>query len=330
MSPPTAGAGARTRVLYVGGLGRSGSTLLDRLLGQLPEYCAVGELVYLWDHSLRRDHDCGCGEGFRDCSFWSEVGRVAFGGWGDVDPDDIVTLQRSIDRTSMMPLLVLPWLHPETHRRLQRYVELMERIYGAIQQVSGAQVVVDSSKYPPPVFILRHARRLDLCVVHIVRDPRGVAYSWAKKVRRPEKRGSVEEYMPVWSTRLVSRRWATSNLLMNLLSVLGTPVLRLRYEDLVRDPDTALHRVARFAHTPLPAGALHFLDGGSAHLEPNHTADGNPMRFTTGRIEIRADEAWRQGLPAHHRRSVERLTWPLRRFYGYRRATQASQAPDGA
>ena len=33
------------RVLYIGGLGRSGSTLLDRMLGQLDGVWSVGELV---------------------------------------------------------------------------------------------------------------------------------------------------------------------------------------------------------------------------------------------------------------------------------------------
>jgi hypothetical protein len=35
----------RVRVLYIGGLGRSGSTLVERLAGQLPGAYAVGEFV---------------------------------------------------------------------------------------------------------------------------------------------------------------------------------------------------------------------------------------------------------------------------------------------
>ena len=33
------------RVIYLGGLGRSGTTLLERLLGEIPGVCASGELA---------------------------------------------------------------------------------------------------------------------------------------------------------------------------------------------------------------------------------------------------------------------------------------------
>ena len=46
------------RVLYVGGLPRSGSTLLDLLLHQLPGHVGVGEIYYLWNDSLLHDAPC--------------------------------------------------------------------------------------------------------------------------------------------------------------------------------------------------------------------------------------------------------------------------------
>ncbi|HEY2794503.1 MAG TPA: sulfotransferase, partial [Micromonosporaceae bacterium] len=36
------------RVVFLGGLGRSGTTLLERILGEVPGVCALGELVHLW------------------------------------------------------------------------------------------------------------------------------------------------------------------------------------------------------------------------------------------------------------------------------------------
>ena len=36
------------RLLYVGGVPRSGSTLADMMIGQLPGHVGVGELYYLW------------------------------------------------------------------------------------------------------------------------------------------------------------------------------------------------------------------------------------------------------------------------------------------
>ena len=48
---PTDRAGPQ-RVLFIGGLGRSGSTLIEKLLNELPGMVAVGELVHLWERGL--------------------------------------------------------------------------------------------------------------------------------------------------------------------------------------------------------------------------------------------------------------------------------------
>lgn len=91
------------RVLFVGGLGRSGSTLLELILAQHPDVCAVGEVVHLWERALGGDERCGCGERFTACDFWQRVGEHAFGGWSAVDRDDVLALKATVDRTRHIP-----------------------------------------------------------------------------------------------------------------------------------------------------------------------------------------------------------------------------------
>ena len=43
---------ADLRVIYLGGLGRSGSTLLERLLAEVPGACACGEIAHLWQRGI--------------------------------------------------------------------------------------------------------------------------------------------------------------------------------------------------------------------------------------------------------------------------------------
>ena len=59
------------RVLYIGGWGRSGSTLLDRLLGQAEGSFSVGEMRDLWLRGVLENRRCGCGEPFDSCPFWT-------------------------------------------------------------------------------------------------------------------------------------------------------------------------------------------------------------------------------------------------------------------
>src|SRR4029450_12109098 len=70
---PSPSGQPRPTVLYLGGLGRSGTTVLERVLGELPGVCSVGELVHLWRRGVLDDETCGCGSAFSACPFWSEV-----------------------------------------------------------------------------------------------------------------------------------------------------------------------------------------------------------------------------------------------------------------
>src|SRR4051812_39799023 len=72
-------SGRLPTVLYVAGAGRSGSTLLERLIAEKNDFFAVGELYYLWERGYERNELCSCGEPFHDCPFWQEVLRLTFG-----------------------------------------------------------------------------------------------------------------------------------------------------------------------------------------------------------------------------------------------------------
>ncbi len=312
----TAASGA-IPVLYVAGMPRSGSTLLDLMLGQLPGHCDVGELFYMWQAGPLRDQRCGCGEVFSACPFWTEVGRVAFGGWDRVDVREVLQLQASVDKTVYLPLILAARLFPSYQRRLDQYMALLTTLYAAIRQVSGATVVIDSTKRPSLAYILRRTPGVDLALVHIVRDPRGVVTSWSREVALPEGAGP-RSHLRRQSPVLISRRWLTVNAMIGMLERLGVPRVLLRYEDLVRRPSDELRRVARLHGDALRADDLDFLSTEGLHLSSSHTVAGGRVRFQTGVVPLRTDERWRTEMSARQRRFVEVVTWPLRRRYGYR------------
>jgi hypothetical protein len=306
------------RVIYLAGLGRSGSTLLERLLGEMPGACPAGEVVHMWQRSVRDDERCGCGRAFSSCPFWPQVGQAAFGGWDQVDVDRVTRLRAQVDRGRFLPMLASPPLRRRLQPALDEYVAYYRRTYAAIAQVSGSPVVIDSSKHASLAFCLRSSPGVDLRVVHMVRDSRAVAYSWGKVVDRPDAAGSQ---MATYKPASAALRWNAQNSALQLLSQLGTPTLRVRYEDFVQDPAATLSEIAEFAG--LPGGPdFRFLgtDGPGrwwAELAATHTASGNPMRFTTGRVPIRYDSTWQSAMLAGNRRTVTALTLPLLMRYGY-------------
>ncbi len=306
----------RVPVLYIGGSGRSGSTLLDRILGQIPGVVSIGEAVHLWRRGVLDDQLCGCELPFRSCPFWREVGRLAFGGWDSLDPAEILSWQRAVDRNRYVPAMLFPTLFPGFRPRLERYAAVLGVLYTSILEASGARVVVDSSKHASTAFLLRRVPAVELRVIHLVRDPRGVSYSWTKAVRKPEVKDR-EEYMPRYHPFRMSMRWNAYNAMFHLLRWTGTPSMRVRYESLIEDPGEELRRILAFAG--IPGGDLPFLRGRSVNLGLTHSVAGNPMRFRRGAIELTVDREWQDRMSPLHRRIVTCATWPMNRLYGYGR-----------
>ncbi len=307
---------SRARVLYIGGLGRSGSTLLDRMLGQVPGFFSAGEVRDLWQRGLVENRLCGCGTPFRECPFWLEVGDRAFGGWHTVDVPAVIALARRVDRHSVIPLLIAPRAWPPFARSLGALGQVLSPLYRAIQEVSDARVVIDSSKAPSSAFVLRRVPTIDLEAIHLIRDSRGVAYSWAKRIVRPDTPGQVT-LMHRYPAYRVGARWITRNALMELLGRLGVTTVRMRYEALVRSPAGEITAALRGLREPFDPDDLAFISDGHVRLGPNHTVMGNPMRMDQGRIALRIDEEWRTAMDRKRNGMVTALTRPFLRRYGY-------------
>ncbi len=297
------------QVLYIAGAGRSGSTLLARLLGDLEGFAPAGELRYLFERGIVSDHLCGCGAPFRSCPFWNAVLTRAYGGVDCVDGAAASRGAAAIDRIRYIPMLAAAKLRPPAFAaRLREHGDLLARLYAAIGDETGGRVVVDSSKDPSYAYLLKTVPGVDLRIVHLVRDSRAVAHSWTRTKVRPEVHREVT-YMrrvrPVRSALL----WNETNALFDALARTNTPTLRIRYEDLVADTDGVLAGVIALSGRPAQSRQA---------AQPMHDISGNPLRFAGVPPKVRLDDEWRTALPPADRRRVTALTAPLLWRYGYR------------
>jgi hypothetical protein len=318
---PAAGGPGRTRVLYIGGWGRSGSTLLDRVLGQVPGVVSLGEVRELWQRGWVENRPCGCGAPFADCPFWTEVGRQAFGGWARLDRDEVLRLRYSLDRPWATPVLLGRRSVGFMGRRVATYTSILDALYRAIHDVSGGKVIVDSSKLPSHALLLRRIPALDLRMVHLVRDSRGVVFSWKKRVVNRVTSGPPQ-YMEKYDTFSASARYLLYNGLTAAAGRKRIPYLRVRYEDFVGEPRRTLESILEHAGIEPAPEDLSFLRDGEVALAPNHTVDGNPVRFSVGPVRLRVDDAWRSEMSPRDRFWVTTLTSPMLRSYGYPRRAE--------
>lgn len=306
----------RLKVLYIVGLGRSGSTILGNVLGQIEGFVHVGELCFLWSHGLIFNHQCGCGAPIQECPMWRAVLDQAYGGLDQVNARDITKRYKQLFGTRANP----PPLTAASRRRLTSdsadLVAKLQSLYQAIQSVNGARVVVDSSKNHMQALALSMMTDVELYMLHLVRDPRGVIYSWQKT--KPSIGTGDREYMvrnSVWKSVL---KWNSRNLYPSLLPHPPTAHYhRLRYEDFIANPRSALQQLLEWIGEK---SDLSFVHGQNEVELAAHqcTINGNPVRFETGKtVTLRPDNEWKTRLSLRDRLITTSLTLPLLMKYGY-------------
>jgi hypothetical protein len=296
------------RVAYVAGTGRSGSTLVAQYLERHSGGVHVGELRYLWERGVSENHLCECGSPFDRCEFWTEVMALAYGDDLARLSDELKQLSPRVDRIRRIPQAMTGAGRAYgEHRR--RYGELVTPLYDAIAKIAGTDLVIDSSKDPSYLFLLSALDDIDVLPLHLVRDPRAVAYSWTRTRRRPEIHWK-EQYMRTLRPRRAALIWLEYNTAFELFMARRGSSARLRYEDFSEDPEATIDRLARTAGTTATAAA----DGNSR----GHSFSGNPMRFDRGPRVVTPDNEWEVGLPLRAQRVVTGLTLPLLPRYGYR------------
>jgi hypothetical protein len=297
------------RVLYIGGSGRSGSTLIDRVIGQIPGFASTGELRVISNLGVGENRLCGCGKPFDACEFWTGVGSQAFGGWAAVDREELhqaasISYRRAV--RAMMGSALAPDDRARGH---------LQELYRAISAQAGGAVVVDSSKSPRYAALLATIPELDVRTIHLVRDSRGVAHSWSKVVPRPDVPGRDFEMLRMGAPQ-VAARWNLHNAMMEMLGR-RIPIVRVKYEAFVADPKQEVERMLAVMDLPGNAPDLGFLAPGTVRLTANHTVMGNPMRLQTGDVPLRLDEAWRTDMSSRAKAIVTAMTWPFLVRYGY-------------
>lgn len=302
----------RVRVLYIAGWGRSGSTILDTALGQVDGLVSVGEVKFIWERGLMQNGRCSCGRRLRECPFWLEAFSAAYRGMPSEEVVAEMNAHAQRFRTRHLPILLTPGLSDWFIGRSSTYLEQTVNLYRGILNAGGGDVVVDSSKYPSYLAMLNAAQGIRVDTVHLVRDPRAVAYSWMRVKVDPD---NPDKEMPRLHPASTAAYWTVWNSAIERIGQGTDSYMRIRYEDVVASPRSALESI--LDSVGLRGKSLPFTDDRSVMLETVHTVSGNPIRFQKGEVAIRGDSAWFSEMSPSDRRWAEIMSAPLRGRYGY-------------
>jgi hypothetical protein len=295
--------------VYVAGLDRSGSTLLGSLLTARAGAFYCGELYLLWRRILDGAR-CECGAELSSCEIWADV---AVGVGRELG-------MRPADAAARLDRMRRPVPDVRRPRPTAADVALRRATERSIERVTGATVVVDSSKHPE-VLATAVPRDRPLLVVHLVRDPRAVAYSSLRAKADPSSPGTVLPRRAAWRTAVL---WNRTNLLTEAVVREArrrgdhTASMLVTYEALAAAPDTLIDELGRSLAPggPGPDRGWH------------HAVAANPSLYDGPRPVV-ADRRWEQGLSRKDSAVASVLTAPLLGRYGYPLRPGRSRADAG-
>lgn len=246
------------KVAYIAGCSYSGTTLLGFLLGSHPRVFFAGEVNQfnraVPPETLRPQRRvCTCGLPYDECPVWARV-RQRAPGKTDLNPAPGLSpgnLALAARTASGLPL-------PQPPPYGSPYAELLHAIRDtAMERTPNLAWVVDSSKTLSGLAALSAEGRIDLRVLYVVRDGRGVVASYGR-------RGLGRGYG--------AGAWAVANLsLPAFCRRRSLPVLRVEYDRLCTDPAAELARVGGFLDLALDAGEVAAGVAGTEY----HTYGGN-------------------------------------------------------
>jgi hypothetical protein len=303
-------------VVYILSNGRSGTTLLDMLLGAHPNIWTLGEAQILPWELLNPRVPCGCGRPVPESEFWKpilseiptettgyhigyfrnreQVGKV-------IRPNQLFDLIRGRPSEKWKSAV-------DEYGR--KNAELFETVRRAAERRSGAEVkwLVDASKDPYRLFWLQQSGYFDLKVIHMIKDPRALVFSMAKP------------WLPYGAQRVVryTGRWIVENIIMHHLceeAFSPAQVHRQTYESFASEPGATLQAIGKWLGVDYPSERV------SKFREyENFAISGNMMRWRENDDQIRLDQRWREQLPIGYRRFIRWAARPFHAYCGYAEA----------
>jgi len=279
----------KIKVIYILGLGRSGSTLLERIIGGADNVWPLGEIRSLKEY-IERDRIEESGEKMSDSKFWSPVVKNI----KSLDLE-IFDKHKSFNLKRLVKTL-------RKKENLKDEEKILQLILNRAKELESEEVdyLLDASKLISRFLLLRNQKNIDLHVVHLVRDGRGVINSFEK--------------IGVNWFRILGR-WLKNNLFISIFMkrmIDKRKFVHLSYDLFTKDPEKYLNIVNKKLGTNIDLN--NYLK--KSEKKQTYSISGNSMR-SKPLAEIKNDQQWKKMMPAWKKTLLTVITYPFNKVWVY-------------
>jgi hypothetical protein len=299
------------RILFITGSGRSGSTLLEKLICSSPKFISVGEVRLVGDRGLIGNNYCSCKERFASCPFWTKVIKNI-----SLSRKEIVDAYNKVKQLSRLRNIYKLFYSKERVKgyNYHKAEEFLEKLYSSIHNISDNKIIVDSSKRPAYCALLSEVFGEKLSVIHIVRDSRAVSYSWKKRKKYNQEGFGRDDYMPIRPVCDSSIEWLQRNIISEVTLRYVKESMILKYENICDHTRKMINKASTSIYDEISTVEI---SNGTFYASPGHSVAGNPLRFEHGRITLSKDNKWVEEMDTCDKLVSTSLTFPFLLKYDY-------------
>lgn len=272
----------KIKLIYIGGIGRNGSTLLGRILGEHNNVINIGEaLNFMMNSQLRNRHinrELSSGNKIESSIMWSEVFDKC--GFSFISDDiDILLFEGNSKK--------LETLIENKDPRIIQVTEKVNRFLQVVKEVNQCSIIVDTSKNANIPLIVNACQDVDIYIVHLVRDI----------VDAVASRSKAKAYLNKVNFVRMTFRWIIKN---NATANLGRKMhLKTTYfDDLCKSPYNFIASI--FDFTGAKIKPKEELKSNNITFNIQDMIAGNPDKYDTGTVKIEYRDKkiswWKRGI----------------------------------
>jgi len=240
------------------GAGRSGTTALATFLGNNNEIQNIGEMHQFFEY-LEDRKECSCGKLLNECEFWKN--KI-----DNPTQESSANSRKLSEKFESHSSIFKHILQLFSKKEIEEYIEIHQQLLNTIQLDSEKTILLDSSKYIGRALALDKLENIDLKVIYVVRDVRGVINSFSKNVQTSKLPLSTIVYYLVINS--------VSEFVAKIL--LRKKVVKIRYEDLINNPLQVFSRLETFLKLDLTDVKNKIIDKQPFSL--GHIVGGNRLK----------------------------------------------------
>ncbi len=285
---------------YITSSSFSGSTLVSFLLNMHPKISTVGEMDG-WNYGEDEVFLCSCGKTLDTCPMFQHIASSFKKNHLKFDCKDFGTkyslsnnesLNRYLTQDCKLNSSLVEKLRDRVISSIPPYgnklkaIDLANKVFmESSLQYGNSDIFVDACKDPYRIRLLSRIKEIDLKIIYLVRDFRGVVFSNIKNKKRP--------------VAIAMRLWLREQTVINRIISEFPFVMMVKYEDICRDPTSKLKEL----HSFLRVEAYH--NEGSFRSVENHII-GNSMRLSS-MDKIILSTQWKEKLSKNDLSQIEKM-----------------------